>query len=146
MPSLTAVVLLFMGGWFAASLSQADDAGGAFITTMTVKGKVVRVHGRPVRVLVPARTIVRAGRVTTYPARTINLTQTQTQIQTSVTSGPTQTVIGTVTATTQVPVTVISTETSPTTLTVVDTVPAITETTTETTTVTTTVTSQPATS
>ena len=62
MPSVTAVVLLFMGGWFAASFSQADDAGGAFVTTMTVKGKVVRVKGQPVRVLVPAHTVLSKGR------------------------------------------------------------------------------------
>ncbi len=146
MPSLTAVVLLFMGGWFAANLAKPAAAGGAFVTTMTVKGKVVRVHGRAVRVLVPAHTLVKQGRVITMPASTINLTQTQTQTQTQVSQVTSPTVTGLVTSTVIVPTTVTQTATAATPVTVTDTVPPVTSTQTETTTVTTTVTSSAATS
>jgi hypothetical protein len=142
MPSVTAVVLLFMGGWFAAGFSQADDAGGAFVTTMTVKGNVVRVKGRPVRVLVPARTVIHEGSVTTLPSKVINLTQTRTYTQTD--SVPAPTLIKTRSTTISVPTTVYSTETSSTIVTITETVP--TATTTETTTVTSTVTAPPPTS
>ncbi len=109
MPSVTAVVLLFMGGWFAASFSQADDAGGAFVTTMTVKGKVVRVKGRPVRVLVAPRTVLSEGEVVTKPASTINLTQTRTQTD----SVPAQTVTDKVVRTVRVPTTMEITVAAP---------------------------------
>lgn len=135
MPSVTAVVLLFMGGWFAASFSQADDAGGAFVTTMTVKGKVVRVKGQPVRVLVPKHIVVSKGQVITKPASTINLTQTRTLTD----SLPGKTVTATAMETVQVPTTLPPvTITEPTTLTITETVPPVTET--QTTTVTTTAT------
>ncbi len=142
MPSVTAVVLLFMGGWFASSFSQADDAGEAFVTTMTVKGKVVRVKGKPVRVLLPARTVFQGGTVKTLPSRVINLTQTRTFTQTD--STPAQTSFGTRTTTISVPTTIFSTETSSTLVTVTETVPAVT--TTATTTVISTVTVPPPTS
>jgi hypothetical protein len=142
MPSVTAVVLLFMGGWFAASFSQADDAGGAFVTTMTVKGKVVRVKGRPVRVIVPARTVIHEGSVTTLDAKVINLTQTRTFTQTG--RPPTETVIHNSTITVSIPTTVYSTDTALATVTLTETVPPITST--ETTTVISTVTAPPPTS
>lgn len=137
MSSLTVVVLLFMAGWFASNLVAPGSAGGAFVTTLTLKGTVVREQGRPVKVLVPATTVVRAGTVITLPSRTINLTQTR------VVRGPVQTVTGgTVVSTLTVPTT--TTVTLPTTVTVTDTVPTTTTETT-TTTVTTTVTSAPST-
>jgi hypothetical protein len=139
MPSVTAVVLLFMGGWFAASFSQADDAGGAFVTTMTVKGKVIRVKGRPVRVLVPAHTVVHEGSVTMLSARTINLTQTRTFTQTD--RAAADTLVRTRSTTISIPTTVFSTQTAVTTVTLTETVP--TATTIETTTVTSTVTAPP---
>ena len=140
MPSLTAVVLLFMGGWFAASFSQADDAGGAFIRTMTVKGKVVRVKGRPVRVLVPETTTVSAGSVITVKARTINLTQMQTQTARIPAETLTDIRYRTVTG----PTTTVTTETVGTPVTVTETVSTVTDT--QTATVTTTITSPPPTS
>jgi hypothetical protein len=121
MPSLTVIVLLFMGGWFAASLTEANDAGGAFVRTMTVRGKVVRVHGQPVRVVVPASTIVSQGAVVTVPGRTINLTRTDTRLA----SSPTLTLPGNtvVTTVTQPASTVISTvAAAASTVTVVETV------------------------
>ena len=141
MPSLTVVVLLFMGGWFAANMVGATNAGGAFLTTVTIKGHVIKVHGRAVRVLVPASTVVRNGQTVTLPARTIDLTQTK------VVTGPVRTLPGgtvirtvprTVLVTETVPTTIVdtTTEESSTTYTVTDTV---TDTSTETTTVTTTV-------
>lgn len=140
MPSLTVVVLLFMGGWFTSNMVGATNAGGAFMTTVTVKGRVIKVHGRAVRVLVPASTVVRDGQKVTLPARTIDLTQTK------VVAGPVRTLPGgtvvrtvprTVLVTETVPTTVVETTTdqTSTTYTVTDTV---TDTSTETTTVTTT--------
>ncbi len=137
MPSLTVVVLLFMAGWFAASLSEAGDAGGAFVRTMTVRGKVVRVHGQPVRVVVPASTITSQGALVTVPGRTINLTRTDTRLVSSPTvtvhgrtlvttvAGPATTVTNTVAgtaATVTVLETVATTNTETTTATVVSTV------------------------
>lgn len=141
MPSLTVVVLLFMGGWFASNMVGATNAGGAFLTTVTLKGRVVKVHGRAVRVLVPPSTVVRNGQAVTLPARTIDLTQTQ------VVTGPVRRIPGgtvvrtvphTVLVTETVPTTIVetTTEQSSTTYTMTDTV---TETSTETATVTTTV-------
>lgn len=141
MPSVTAVVLLFMGGWFAASFSQADDAGGAFVTTMTVKGKVVRVKGQPVRVLVPAHTVLSKGQVVSKAASTINLTQTRTLTD----SLPGKTVTGTVTERVEIPTTLppVTVTGPPTTLTITETVPTVTETQTTTVTETTTTTAPP---
>ena len=71
------VVALFAGGLYLGKvIGDAPDAGAAFITTVTETGRVIKVAGKPVRVLVPAKTIVRDGVVFTVPATTVNLTQT----------------------------------------------------------------------
>ncbi len=141
MPSVTAVVLLFMGGWFAASFSQADDAGGAFVTTMTVKGKVVRVKRQPVRVLVPSSTVISKGQVVTKAARTINLTQTRTLTD----SLPAKTVTDRYATTVKIPTTLpaVTVPGPPVTLTIIETAPTVTETQTTTVTETTTTTAPP---
>ena len=131
MPSVTAVVLLFMGGWFAASFSQADDAGGAFVTTMTVKGKV----------LVPSSTVISKGQVVTKAARTINLTQTRTLTD----SLPAKTVTDRYATTVKIPTTLpaVTVPGPPVTLTIIETAPTVTETQTTTVTETTTTTAPP---
>lgn len=123
-PSAMTVVALFAGGLYLGKvIGDAPDASAAFVTTMTLKGKVVKERGKPVRVLVPAGTIVRNGIAVTYPATTVYLPKTFAD-RVVVTRNHTTTV----SQTTTVPVTVTSTTTDPGT------------TTTETTTVTETVT------
>ena len=80
MPSLTVLVLLFSAGWFTANM-VGTQAGAAFVTTLTLKGKVVRVHGRPVKVLVPPHTVFHNGQKVFVPARTVDVTgPTTTQL------------------------------------------------------------------
>jgi hypothetical protein len=82
MPSLTVLVLLFSAGWFTANM-VGTQAGAAFVTTLTLKGKVVRVHGRPVKVLVPPHTVFHNGQKVFVPASTVDVTgptTTQTTI------------------------------------------------------------------
>jgi hypothetical protein len=97
MPSLTVLVLLFSAGWFTANM-VGTQAGAAFVTTLTLKGKVVRVHGRPVKVLVPPHTVFHNGQKVFVPARTVDVTgPTTTQLatipQTVTTTVPTTTVV-----------------------------------------------------
>jgi hypothetical protein len=80
MPSLTVLVLLFSAGWFTANM-VGTQAGAAFVTTLTLKGKVVRVHGRPVKVLVPPHTVFHNGQKVTVPGTTVDVTgPTTTQL------------------------------------------------------------------
>lgn len=94
MPSLTVLVLLFSAGWFTANM-VGTQAGAAFVTTLTLKGKVVRVHGRPVKVLVPAHTVFHNGQKVLVPGTTVDVTKT-TQVaivpRTVTTTVPTTTV------------------------------------------------------
>ena len=108
MPSLTVLVLLFSAGWFTANM-VGTQAGAAFVTTLTLKGKVVRVHGRPVKVLVPPHTVFHNGQKVLVPASTVDVTTTQMAIvpRTVTTTVPTTTV-----ETTAVTVTQTITETS----------------------------------
>ena len=93
MPSLTVLVLLFSAGWFTANM-VGTQAGAAFVTTLTLKGKVVRVHGRPVKVLVPPHTVFHNGQKVLVPASTVDVTTTQMAIvpRTVTTTVPTTTV------------------------------------------------------
>lgn len=106
MPSLTVLVLLFSAGWFTANM-VGTQAGAAFVTTMTLKGKVVRVHGRPVKVLVPPHTVFHNGQKVFVPASTVDVTG-PTTTQTTVVP---RTVTATVPTTSveKVPVTVTQT-------------------------------------
>jgi hypothetical protein len=115
-PSAMTVVSLFLAGLYLGTVvGRAPDAGAAFITTLTVKGKVVKLHGKPIKVLVPATTIVKNGRVVTLRPRTINLTQRVNQTAATVTD--TRRVVSTVSQTVVVPTTMTATEVLPTTYT-----------------------------
>jgi hypothetical protein len=100
MPSLTVLVLLFSAGWFTANM-VGTQAGAAFVTTMTLKGKVVRVHGRPVKVLVPPHTVFHNGQKVFVPATTVDVTTTQMAIvpRTVTATAPTTTETRSVTVT-----------------------------------------------
>jgi hypothetical protein len=126
------VVSLFLGGLYLGTLvGHAPDAGAAFATTLTVKGKVVKERGKPVKVLVPATTIVKNGRVTTLSPRTINLTQVASPSAHTVTD--TRRVVSTVSQTVVVPTTITTTDVVPTTYTETVTVTdTVTDTTTDT--------------
>ena len=103
------VVALFAGGLYLGKvIGDAPDAGAAFITTLTLRGQVIKVAGKPVRVMVPAKTIVKNGVVITVPGRAVNLTKT---IDASVVSTVNNTT--TVSQTISVPVTITSTATDP---------------------------------
>src|SRR5436853_7493979 len=96
------VVALFAGGLYLGKvIGDAPAASAAFVTTQTLTGKVIKVAGKPVKVFVPAKTIVKNGVVVTLPAHTIDLTKT---IAATVVS--TRNHITTVSQTTTVPVTV----------------------------------------
>jgi hypothetical protein len=115
-PSAMTVVSLFLVGLYLGTVvGRAPDAGAAFVTTLTVKGKVVKVHGKPIKVLVPATTIVRNGRVTTVSPTTINLTQRVSRSPRTVTD--THRVVSTVSQTVVVPTTITTTDVVPTTYT-----------------------------
>ena len=106
MPSLTVLVLLFSAGWFTANM-VGTQAGAAFVTTLTLKGKVVRVHGRPVKVLVPPHTVFHNGQKVLVPASTVDVTGPTT----------TQTTVVPRTVTATVPSTSIEKVTEPVTVT-----------------------------
>jgi hypothetical protein len=109
MPSLTVLVLLFSAGWFTANM-VGTQAGAAFVTTLTLKGKVVRVHGRPVKVLVPPHTVYHNGLRVLVPASTVDVTG-PTTTQTTTIPRTVTTTVPTIT-TTAVTVTQTITETS----------------------------------
>jgi hypothetical protein len=111
MPSLTVLVLLFSAGWFTANM-VGTQAGAAFVTTLTLKGKVVRVHGRPVKVLVPPHTVYHNGQKVFVPARTVDVTGPTTTQTTTIPQTVTTTVPTTTTETMPVTVTQTITETS----------------------------------
>jgi hypothetical protein len=116
-PSAMTVLSLFLGGLYLGKLiGGPPDAGAAFVTTLTVRGQVVKVSGKPVRVLVPAKTIIRDGKVIPIPPTTIDLTQAGRTVVS------TQTVPTTVSQTETVPTTVTETSTVPTTVTTTATV------------------------
>jgi hypothetical protein len=108
-PSAMTVLSLFAGGLYLGKvIGDAPNASAAFVTTMTLKGKVVKVAGKPVKVLVPANTIVENGVVVTVPPHTVDLTKTI-----AVTTVSTRTHTTTVSTTVSVPVTITDTTTDP---------------------------------
>ena len=103
------VVALFAGGLYLGKvIGDAPEASAAFVTTMTLKGKVVKEQGKPARVLVPAKTIIRNGVAVTYPATTVYLPKTFAATVVSTRNHTT-----TVSQTTTMPVTITSTTTAP---------------------------------
>jgi hypothetical protein len=128
-PSVMTLVSLFAGGLYLGKLiSGPQPAGAAYLTTETIHGKVIKVAGKPVRVLVPARTITSPGGIVTVIApRTIDLTQTRrattivSTIRGTRTITQTTTVPTTITTVTSVPTTVTETGTVTETITVTDT-------------------------
>jgi hypothetical protein len=118
-PGIAIVALLFGGGLYFGNMLGSDPsaAGTGFITTVTRKGKVVTLKGKPVKVVVPPKTITRHGKKIHVPRKTIDLTHTQTRTQTATQQVPvpttitqvhtvtsTNTVTATVTVTVSVPV------------------------------------------
>jgi len=90
-PGIAAVALLFGGGLYFGNALGSDPsaAGTGFITTVTIKGKVVTVKGKRVRVVVPPKTVTRHGKTVKVPRKTVGLTSTQTQTRTQQVPVPT---------------------------------------------------------
>ena len=83
-PGIAVVALLFGGGLYFGNALGSDPsaAGTGFITTVTLKGKVVTVKGKPVKVVVPPKTVTRHGKTVKVPRKTVDLTSTSTSTQT----------------------------------------------------------------
>ncbi len=90
-PGVAVVALLFGGGLYFGNMLGSDPsaAGTGFITTVTLKGKVVTVKGKPVKVVVPPKTVTRHGKTVKTPRKTVDLTQTRTQTRTQQVPVPT---------------------------------------------------------
>jgi hypothetical protein len=90
-PGIAVVALLFGGGLYFGNALGSDPsaAGTGFITTVTIKGKVVTVKGKPVKVVVPPKTVTRHGKTVKVPRKTVDLTSTQTQTRTQQVPVPT---------------------------------------------------------
>jgi len=118
-PGIAVVALLFGGGLYFGNALGSDPsaAGTGFITTVTIKGKVVTVKGKPVKVVVPPKTVTRHGKTVKVPRKTVDLTSTQTQTRTQQVPVPT-TVTSTRTSTIIRTQTVVSTTVSTITVTV----------------------------
>jgi hypothetical protein len=117
------------GAWLGDSVGGQSSADAATVT-VHLKGKIIRIAGKPVAVRVPATTVTTRGRVVSVPATTVQLPpQTQTVVNTI---NDTTTDSTTITTTVTVPTTTTETTTDTTTVT-------------ETTTVTTATTSAPTT-
>jgi len=83
-PGIAVVALLFGGGLYFGNALGSDPsaAGTGFITTVTLKGKVVTVKGKRVKVVVPPKTVTRHGKTVKVRGKTVDRTATSTQIQT----------------------------------------------------------------
>lgn len=83
-PGIAAIALLFGGGLYFGNMLGSDPsaAGTGFITTVTRKGKVITVKGKPVQIVIPPKTVTRNGKTVKVPRKTVDLTRTQTQTQT----------------------------------------------------------------
>jgi hypothetical protein len=119
LPGIAGILLLFGGGLYFGNMLGSDPSAATLITT--VKGKVVTLKGKSVKVVVPPRTITRHGKRVKLPRSTVDVTktQTQTQIQTRqhTVIVPVPTTV-TRTTTIRVPTTVVSTVTTTVTTTV----------------------------
>ena len=122
-PGIAVVALLFGGGLYFGNMLGSDPsaAGTGFITTVR-KGTVVTVKGKPVRVVVPPKTITGHGKTIHVPRKTVDLTHTQTRtrtqqvpVPTTITQTQTQTHTVTSTRTTTSTATVTVTVSVPTT-------------------------------
>jgi hypothetical protein len=120
-PGIAFVALLFGGGLYFGNMLGSDPsaAGTGFITTVTRKGTVVTLKGKPVRVVVPPKTITRHGKTVRVPRKTVDLTHTQTRTRTQQVPVPT-----TITQTQTQTRTVTSTRTTTSTVTVTVSVPS----------------------
>jgi hypothetical protein len=116
-PGIAVIALLFGGGLYFGNMLGSDPSAASLITTVTLKGKVVTLKGKPVKVIVPARTVTRHGKTVKQPRKTVDLTQTQTQVRTHTQPVPVPTTVFRTT-------TIIRTQTVPTTVTVTTTVPS----------------------
>ena len=121
LPGIAAILLLFGGGLYFGNMLGSDPSAATLITTVKVKGKVVTLKGKSVKVVVPPRTITRHGKRVKLPRSTVDVTktQTQTQIQTRqhTVIVPVPTTV-TRTTTIRVPTTIVSTVTTTVTTTV----------------------------
>jgi hypothetical protein len=79
LPGIAVIALLFGGGLYFGNLLGSDPSAASLITT--VKGKVVTLKGKAVKVVEPAKTVTRNGKAIKLPRRTVNRTQIQTEIQ-----------------------------------------------------------------
>ena len=77
-PVVLALVALVGVGWAFGNTLKEKTPGTPAISsfTTTVKGKVVLVGGKSIRIRVPAKTVERNGRTITIPAHTVDLTRT----------------------------------------------------------------------
>ena len=118
-PGIAVVALLFGGGLYFGNALGSDPsaAGTGFITTVTLKGKVVTLKGKRVKVVVPPKTVTRHGKTVKVRGKTVDLTSTQTQTRTQQVPVPT-TVTSTRTSTIFRTQTVVSTIVSTLTVTV----------------------------
>jgi hypothetical protein len=91
LPGIAAVALLFGGGLYFGNMLGSDPsaAGTGFITTVTRKGKVITVKGKPVKVVVPAKTVTRHGKTVRVPRKTVDLTHVSVQTRTQQVPVPT---------------------------------------------------------
>jgi hypothetical protein len=114
-PSVMTLLSLFAGGLYLGKvISGPQSAGAAYLSTETIHGKVVKVAGKPVRVLVPADTVYNQGKIVTVIApHTVDLTQTRRATTIISTVRGTRTI----TQTTNVPTTITDVTTVPTTVT-----------------------------
>jgi hypothetical protein len=94
-PGIAVVALLFGGGLYFGNALGSDPsaAGTGFITTVTLKGKVVTVKGKRVKVVVPPKTVTRHGKTVKVPRKTVDLTSTSTQTQTRTQQVPVPTTV-----------------------------------------------------
>jgi hypothetical protein len=83
-PGIAVVLMLFGGGLYFGNLLGSDPsaAGTGLITTVTIKGTVTTIKGKPVRVTIRGRTVTRHGKPIKQHRKTVDITQTQTQTQT----------------------------------------------------------------
>jgi hypothetical protein len=102
------------GAWLGDWVGGGSSADAATVT-VHLKGKIIRVAGKPVAVTVPGQTVHMKGHVVTVPATTVQLPgSTETVVSTQ---SDTVTDSTTITTTMAVPTTITDTTTDTTTIT-----------------------------
>jgi hypothetical protein len=102
------------GAWLGDWVGGGSSADAATVT-VHLKGKIIRVAGKPVAVRVPGQTVRMKGHVVTVPATTVQLPgSTETVVSTQ---SDTVTDSTTITTTMSVPTTITDTTTDTTTIT-----------------------------